>query len=129
MNYKFLRPDEGCPLDDFENKITELAMKVDRDFGSFSNAAKTAVSLLEKAMPNITADDTAAFLKLVFHFKFLEDLAANNENAYLDVQAELNSYITGNFTFDEDRQELIYFDHKDFKNKYPKFNPDGILQK
>ena len=129
MNYKFLRPQDPYSLDDFESQITELVMKVDRDFGSFSNAAKTAVILLEKAMPNITADETAAFLKLVSHFKYLEDLAANNENAYLDVQAELNSYITGNFTFDEDSGELVYLDHKDFKNKYPKFKPHGLLQK
>lgn len=129
MNYKFLRPQDPYPLDNFESQLTELVMKVDRDFGSFSNAAKTAVTLLEKAMPNLSGDETAELIKLVSHFKYLEDLAANNENAYLDVQAELNSYITGNFTFDEDSRQLIYLDHKDFKNKYPKFNAHGLLQK
>ena len=129
MNYKFLRPQDPYPLDNFESQITELVMKVDRDFGSFSNAAKTAVTLLEKAMPNLSGDETAEMIKLVSHFTYLADLAANNETPYLDIQAELNSYITGNFTFDEDSRELIYFDHKDFKNKYPKFKPHGLLQK
>lgn len=127
MKYNFLRPQDAYSLDDFESKITELAMKIDRDFGSFKDAAVIGEALLEAAKPNLSEDQIPQFMKLISHFQFLSELAAKHQSDYLDIQAELNSYITGNFVFDEENRQLVYLDHKDFKNKYPNFKPNGTL--
>lgn len=127
MIYNFLRPEDEATIDVFESKIVELAMKVDRDLGSFEEAASIANSVYEKVLPYLSDEEFPKVMMLLNHFKLLEELATKEQDNYLDLQAELNSYITGNFVWDERTRELIYLDHKNFTHKYPNF--DGTLQK
>lgn len=117
MDYTFLRPAQQA---DFESRLAELSMKVDRDFGSFENGWKTAFQLFEKAQENMTPEEVPQFLKLIGHFKLLADLAKAQQEEYYDLEAEISSYISGNYI--EHDFELIYLDHKDFTRKYPNFN-------
>lgn len=127
MIYNFLRPNEDTTIDVFESKIVELAMKVDRDLGSFQEANRIAQSVYEKVVPYLSDDEFPKVMMLLNHFKLLEELATKEQYNYLDLQAELNSYITGNFVWDDTNRETVYLDHKNFTHRYPNF--DGTLQK
>ena len=127
MKYKFLRPAEAGTLDEFESRLAELAMKVDRDFGSFAAAADLAVQLMSCAAPAATDQQMAAFVKLTAHFLLLQQLADCQPTAYLDVQAELNSYITGHIATDPATGSTVYPDHPRFAEKYPNLNRDELL--
>ena len=128
MKYTFLRPAEAGARTDFESKIVEIAMKTDRDFGSFANAFQFSLEFYEKSMQNSNEEDVPKFLKLVSIFRLLAKLSDENPEPYLDIQAELNSYITGNIVFDKENYELVYLDHKDFKNRYPNFKQCNISE-
>ncbi len=122
MTYEFLRPEEDCALDDFESKITELTMKLDRDFGSFQEAHQVALNLYEKARPQLTDEEFPQVLKLLNHFHLLALLATDQPDDYADLQAELSSYLSGNLVWDETNRETVYLDHPNFTTKYPNFN-------
>lgn len=126
MDYTFTRP---LKKEDFEQRLAEIAMKLDADFGNFHNASELAFSLFQKAAENMRPEEVPQFLKLVGIFKLFADYAQTRQEEYDDLSAELASYTTGNFVLDEENFECIYLDHRNFAQRYPNYKPNDLLPK
>ncbi|MBO6184197.1 MAG: hypothetical protein J6O88_05805 [Chryseobacterium sp.] len=91
MKTNYLMPESAHPINNVEQKMTELNVMLFEKFGSFENVFETIQNIYDKLPED---PETEKLMTLILHFRCLEQLAAGSPG-FLNFIDERNSYKNG----------------------------------
>ncbi|PIE50772.1 MAG: hypothetical protein CSA38_02055 [Flavobacteriales bacterium] len=80
-NFTFTRPETGFMVTDLENKIVEIFLQLNEEFGGANNTNEVLFKMFELSFPNATEQELKEFTKLQGAFRAINSMIAENQEA------------------------------------------------